>query len=766
MNLKILQKKKVTVCLLLAAITLLAYWPVQHHEFINLDDDLYITGNQKVKAGLTTDGLIWAFDFNGKSYWHPLTWLSHMLDVELFGLNSAAHHLANLWIHLVNVLLLFGVLYRATGRLYRCAFIAALFAVHPLNVDSVAWMAERKNLLSTFFWVLTMLLYMRYVERPSAKRYGYMSLAFACGLMTKPMLVTLPFVLLLMDYWPLKRLDDKHGWQHSATWQDTMFAPARKCGVSRLIVEKMPLLMLSGVSIWISILSTQEIDMMVATDTVPLTLRIGNALVSYLGYLSKIFWPHNLAIFYPFPKNLPFWLVVGSGILLVAMTALIILKSNRKPYLATGWLWYLGTLVPVIGIVQAGVWPSMADRWVYIPMIGILIIIAWATAEMITKWRPKMQVLVAVLGVSALVCCVFLARLQLHHWQNSRLLFRHALNVTGGSDIVHNNLGSALLWEGDFKAALHHFKAALKFNPLMTKLHNNIAQTLVKLGRINQAVDRYRVSLKLDPFEAETHNGLAVALFEQGRIKESIHHLHTAVRLEPKYPDVYVNLGAVYRQQGNSKMAARYYLQALRLNPDLPEAHNNLGLLLMTEGKYKVAAAYFRKALEIKPEFSPARENLKKLQTAQIAYRQKLAQLNDDIRKNPEDGDLFIELGDLYKVQGSFSQALVNYQKAYSILPESRRVMKKLAIGHAMAGNYDQAVELLQKMIGLQPDDTDPYIYLSGIFARQNQLDESIVWLKKAIARGYHNWDRLLTDDNFENIREKPAFKALVLPES
>ncbi len=766
MNLKILQNKKVTVCLLLVAITLLAYWPVHHHEFINFDDDLYITGNQKVKAGLTADGLIWAFDFNGKSYWHPLTWLSHMLDVELFGLNAAAHHLTNLWIHLVNALLLFGVLYRATGRLYRCAFIAALFAVHPLNVDSVAWMAERKNLLSTFFWVLTMLLYMCYAERPTVKRYGLMLLAFACGLMTKPMLVTLPFVLLLLDYWPLKRLDDKHGWQHSAIWQDTVFIPARQSGGLRLIVEKLPLLMLSGASIWVSILSTQDIDMMVATDTVPLTLRIGNALVSYLSYLSKIFWPHNLAIFYPFPKTLPLWLVVGSGVLLFVITTLFLLRSNRKPYLATGWLWYLGTLVPVIGIVQAGVWPAMADRWVYIPMIGILIIMVWAPAEMITKWRPKMQVLVTVLGVSAVVCCVFLVRGQLQHWQNSRLLFKHALDVTGGSDIAHNNLGSALLWEGDFKAALHHFKAALKLNPLMTKVHNNIGQTLVNLGRVNEAVDRYRVSLKLNPLEAETHNGLAVALLEQGHIKEALHHLHTAVRLEPNYGDVYVNLGAVYRQQGKIKMAVRYYLQALRLNPYLPEAHNNLGLLLMIEGKLKAAAAFFHKALEINPDFDAARENLKKLQTAQTAYRQRLAQLNGKIKRNPDNADLYLQLGDLYKDQGALNQALENYQKAFIIRPKSRPVMKKLAIGQAMTGNYDQAVELFRKMIGQQPNDTEPYIYIAGIYARQNKAAESIEWLKRAIARGYHDWDRLQGDSNFDNIRENAAFKALVLPKS
>jgi tetratricopeptide (TPR) repeat protein len=765
MNHKILLRKKISICFVLAAITLLAYWPVQNHEFINFDDNLYVTGNHQVKAGLTLDGLIWAFDFNKKGYWQPLTWLSHMLDVELFGLNSTGHHLTNLWFHLANALLLFWILYRTTGCLYRSAFIAALFAVHPLNVDSVAWVAERKNLLSTFFWMLSLLFYVRYVERPKTNRYFLILVIFAMGLMVKPMLVTLPFVFLLLDYWPLKRLGFNRRQEHASVAPAGEGILERQSHALKLVLEKLPLLVLSGVSIGLSILSTQQMGIVVATDTVPMTLRIANALVSYLSYLVKMIWPHNMAIFYPFPQDLPLWQVAGSGVLLVTFTAIFLLRLTHKPYLAIGWLWYLGTLVPVIGIVQAGEWPSMADRWVYIPMIGIIMIITWALTEMTSKWRHKIPAL-AVLGISVLACCIVLVRIQLQYWENSRVLFTHALEITQENGIAHNNLGSALLWEGETTAALHQFKAALELSPNRPKIHNNIGHALIKLGRVDEAVDRYLESLQLNPLEAETHNSLAVAFIEQGRLAESILHLQKALDLEPNYADAYVNLGAAYRRQGQIKRAARCYMEAIRLRPDLPEAYNNLGLLLLREGKLKAAASYFSKALDKKPDYAAARDNLEKVRTARDTFNEVVAQIQAEIKRNPEDGDLFLKLGDLYKEQSELDDALKHYQKAFLLRPDSLPTIKKLAIVHAMQGRYDEAIELLNKMITLQPDDTEPYYYMAGIYSRQNNINASIAWLKKAIAKGYNNWDRLKIDRNFDNIRETSFFKALVTSKS
>jgi Flp pilus assembly protein TadD len=622
MNPKIPKPKSISVCILLIAFTLFAYWPVQHNEFINFDDDLYITDNQWVKAGLTFESFIWAVDFNDSGYWQPLTWLSHMLDVSLFGLEPAGHHLTNLGIHLASALLLFWFFFRTTGQLYRSAFIAGLFALHPLNVESVAWAASRKNLLSTFFWMLSFFFYVRYCESPTLKRYVMILLIFVMGLMVKPMLVTLPFVFLLLDYWPLRRLRVNVLQRYASGLLEGEATQDSKGNLLQLVMEKVPFLAFSSASIGVSILSSQQIDATVTTDLVPLMLRIANAVVSYLSYLSKIFWPHNMAIFYPFPKDLPVWQVAGSGVLLVAITALSLWRSNHRPYLATGWLWYLGTLVPVIGIIQTGAWPSMADRWAYVPMIGIIIILAWAVPEMASKWRFKATVL-AVMGISVLACCLVLVRSQLQYWQSSCVLFQHALAVTRENYVARNNLGHALLRKGEANAAMHHFETALKLNPQSYKASNNIGEALLELRRVNEAVDRYRESLKLNPAAAATHKCIGVALFEQGNIEEAISHLQTALRIEPNYADAYFRLGNIYRKEGQIQKAARCYLHVIRLRPDLPEAYNNLGVLLVNEGKLKAAESYFRKALEQENDYTPARDNLKKVSAAQDTLKEK-----------------------------------------------------------------------------------------------------------------------------------------------
>jgi len=765
MNRKILLSKNISIYFIIAIITLLAYWPVRNHEFINLDDDIYIIDNRQVKPGLTLDGLIWAFRFNQSGYWQPLTWLSHMLDVEMFGLNPAGHHLSNLLIHLTNSLLLFWIFHRTTGCLYRSAFIAALFAVHPLNVDSVAWVAERKNVLSTLFWMLSVFFYVRYVESPNAARYSLILVIFAVGLMVKPMLVTLPFVLLLLDYWPLQRVRFSQQQTHACEASEGEGILERQGNVLKLVMEKIPLFVLSIISIGLSILSARQLNIVVPADAAPMNLRIANALVSYVSYLAKMIWPHNLAIFYPFPKDLPLWQAAGSGVLLVALTGLFLLRLNHKPYLAIGWLWFLGTLVPVIGIVQAGRWPAMADRWGYVPIIGLFIVIAWGISEIKPKWHHRKAAL-TLLGISVVACCIVSVRTQLQHWENSLALFKHALEVTQDNALAHNNLGSAFLEDGEIDAALHHFQAALRLRPEIPKAHNNVGHALMKLGRVNEAVDRYLESIKLNPSAAETYNGLAVALIEQGRIAESILHLLKALHLEPHYADAYNNLGAAYRKQGRAINAAKCYLEAIRLKPDFAEAYNNLGLLLWNEGKLKAASSYFRKALDKKSDYAEARDNLEKVRVAQDAFKEMLAQIQAKTKSNPEDSDLYLKLGDLYKEHGELNDALEQYQKALLMRPDLLSAIEKLAIVHAMKGEFEKAIELLNKMIMLRPDKTEPYYYIAGIYARQNDINESIAWLKKAIAKGYNNWDRLKNDRNFDNIRETSYFKALVKEKS
>jgi len=612
-------KRIALISFMLVLITLATYGNVRFHKFINFDDDIYVTDNQIVKQGLTLYGVKWAFDFNESGYWQPLTWLSHMLDIEIYGLDSGGHHITNLIIHLANTLLLFWVLFRMTGSVYRSAFVAALFAVHPLNVDSVAWIAERKNLLSTFFWMLSLLSYKRYTENPKPDQYMLTLILFALGLMVKPMLVTLPFVFLLLDFWPLKRLKLGQRQEFGLELPQTRATEKQRTDVSKLFIEKIPFFALSLVSVWLSISSTQHINNMVAADTVPMTLRISNALVSYVSYIGKMIWPFELAVYYPYPESIPLWRVAGAGVLLTAATGLFVFLINRRSYLAVGWFWYLGTLVPVIGIVQGGLWPAMADRWAYIPLIGLFVIIAWGASDIAARWRHG-KTLLTFVAVSAICCFILITRTQLWHWENSITLFQHTLAVTQKNTVAHNNLGNALLENGNVKTAIKHFTAVLALKPKDAKAHNNLGNALVEMERVDEAIVHYLESIELAPYVARTHNNLAVALYKQERVAESIRHLQKALGLKPDYADAYNNLGAAYRKIGQGENAARCYLKAIQLRSDFAEAYNNLGILLWHQGKLKTALSYFNKALAAKPGYKKAQENLKKVKASQEEF--------------------------------------------------------------------------------------------------------------------------------------------------
>jgi tetratricopeptide (TPR) repeat protein len=758
---KISKKPIPFIAVLLILITVAAYENVRNHEFINFDDDIYVTDNQIVKEGLTLKGISWALGFNKSGYWQPLTWLSHMLDCELYGLNPGRHHLTNLMIHLANTLLLFWTLYRMTGRVYRSALVAVFFAVHPLNVDSVAWVAERKNLLSTFFWMLSLLSYNRYAENPKPDRYMLTLILFVLGLMVKPMLVTLPFVLLLLDFWPLKRL--KFGQRQEFGLEEPQVRATEKqhTVVSKLFIEKIPFFALSLGSVWLSISSTQHINNMIAADTVPMTLRISNALVSYVSYMGKMIWPLELAIYYPYPESIPLWQAAGAGVLLTAATVLFVFLINRKSYLAVGWLWYLGTLVPVIGIVQGGLWPEMADRWAYVPLIGLFVMIAWGVPDALQKWQFAKPVM-TVMAIGIIGSLLIITQTQLQHWKNSKTLFEQTLKVTSDNTVAHNNLGNALLEEGKTEEALDHFMAALRIEPRHAGAQNNMGNVLMKLGRVDEATDHYLESIKIDPLKAKTHNNLAIALNEQKRIEESILHLREALQLKPNYADAYNNLGAVYRKKGKIQNAAKCYLEAIRLKPDFAEAYNNLGLLLCHEGKLKDAIYYFRKAISKNPDFKAARDNLKRAWTDRDIFNEAVAQIQAQLNRNPEDVELYLKLGDLHKEHGELNDALKQYQNALLIRPNFLAALNNVAIVHAMKGEYNKAIDLLKQLIKSQPDNPENYYYLAGIYSRKNKVGDSIDWLKKAIAKGYNSWDRLVNDSNFDSIKETSFFKALV----
>jgi Tfp pilus assembly protein PilF len=541
------------ICLALPVFTFIVYEPVLHHEFIGFDDHTYVTGNQQVKAGLTREGMAWAFGLEGNSYWHPLTWLSHMLDCQLFGLAPGMHHLTGLVFHMANSLLLFLVLKRTTARLWLSAFVAALFALHPINVDSVAWVAERKSVLSTFFWMLALLSYIYYCKRPSAYRYVLVFLVFGVGLLAKPMLVTLPFVLILLDYWPLGRL---------------------RTHVSGLVLEKVPLLALSVVSVFFTYFPLEQRNRVISTETVPMVLRIKNALVCYVGYIRDMFWPKDLAIFYPYPEKVLVWKAVGALLFLVFVTVVFIWVLRQKRYLTTGWLWYIGTALPIIGLVQVGLWPAKADRWMYVPLIGLFIIVAWAAANILPKWRYRRMAL----GTSAITVIVVLAvctRLQLRHWRNSVTIFGHALAIAPSST-MHNNMGLALQLEGSIEEAISH----------------------------------YRQALHLDPDHVQAHNNIGTALKLQGKLEEAVAHYHQVLSRDPNYAEAHYNLAIALEAQGLSEDSAKHYRQALQTKPDYAKAHNNLANILLAQGKVDEALEHYRLAVKIAPDNAEIRRNL------------------------------------------------------------------------------------------------------------------------------------------------------------
>ena len=551
--------------LFLIVATLAVYWQVGNHEFINFDDNVYVTENLHVQAGLTLKGVKWAFTTTDVAYWHPVTWLSLMLDYELYGLSSRGYHLTNLLFHILSALLLFAVLKRMTGAHWQSAFVAALFALHPLNVESVAWVVERKNVLSAFFWMLTMWTYARYAERPQVSRYLLILIPFALGLMAKPMLVTLPFVLLLLDYWPLGRFQVGQSAEKTNSKTRRSVNSGYQWSLAfRLVLEKVPLLALSVSSIYLSSLSVQRLGVVVSTESAPMSLRIANALVSYVGYIGKMIWPHNLAVFYPPPDMVPIWQAVVAALFLAFVSVLVIRTARHCPYLAVGWLWYIGTLVPVIGLVRAGLWPAMADRFAYVPLIGLFVMIAWGVADLAARWRYQRLALSTSAGV-VLLAFAICAWLQAGHWKNNFLLFKHTVNVTANNWVAHNIVGSALAEQGRLKEAMVHYSAALRIKPYYTQAHFNMGVALVRQGRLKEAISHYSEAVRIKPDFAEAYINLGIAYFGQGDVDKAISEFRCAISLAPRNSDAHYNLGIAYGSKGLHNKA----FQEIRMSKEL-----------------------------------------------------------------------------------------------------------------------------------------------------------------------------------------------------
>ena len=659
---------------LLVLVTVGLYWPAMRCDFVNYDDQEYVTANLHVQGGLNWAGVKWAFLKPVCDNWHPLTVLSHMADCQLFGLKPWGHHLTSVLLHAINTILAFLLLRSLTGATWRSLFVAALFAVHPLRVESVAWVAERKDVLCGCFGLLSLIFYARYAQKvasgespypasdsrpssPSVKSvpsvakslspplsqfppvqnpclceadvrlqsvathsaldYGLALFFFTCGLMSKPMLVTWPFVMLLLDYWPLRRfrfstppvrrltLDvgrSKFVLSHPCLCEadvrlqsvansvcdgksnfDSVPSVAKNPGLWRLLAEKIPFFALAVVASVVTLLVQKHGGALAAGENLPLGARSANALISYSRYSGKLFWPADLAVFYPHPRHWPIEQVLLAAVLLLGISFLLIVKRQRYPFLMMGWLWFCGTLVPVIGLVQVG-GQAMADRYTYIPSLGVLVLAIWGAYELARRWRYYVIAL-SVAGSAVIVVCMTLARQQLGHWKDSETLGRHALEVTKNNYLAHLSLGVFLFNKGQMDEAIRQYRETIRLRPDYADAHYNLGTALGVKGQIDEAIRQFQEAIRLNPDYAEAHNNLGINLGMKGQIDEAISQLQKAIRLNPDYAEAHNNLGTALGKKGQMDEAIRQYQEAIRLNPDYADARNNLQNALLKKGQ-------------------------------------------------------------------------------------------------------------------------------------------------------------------------------------
>ncbi len=715
----------------LALATLVVFLPVARQGFVNYDDSDYVTENAHVQSGLTWANVVWAFTTGHASNWHPLTWLSHMLDCQLFRTKAGPQHLVSAGFHIANALLLLLLLRRMTGALWRSALVAALFALHPLHVESVAWASERKDVLSAFFFLLTLGAYVRYVEMrrargeetgqemeedesevrgprsegnpksevrnskssnggpepgcgntqhaprdtrhasrflilPSSVFYLLSLVLFALGLMSKPMLVTLPCVLLLLDYWPLRRFELSTLNPQPST-------------LLRLMAEKAPFFLLAAASSVITFIVQRKGG--AVSTSLSLGGRIANALVSYVRYVGKMFWPVDLSILYPHPGRWPAWQVIASAAWLLAIFVAVLWLARRRPYLAVGWLWFCGMLVPAIGLIQVGI-QSMADRYTYLPLIGLFIMLVWGIGELVPE-RPWRGQALAIASVSMLTACALLTARQIQYWRDSEALFAHAVQVTRDNYLAYNNLGFYLSGQGRTAEAMENYRLSLKINPAYEDALNNLGYALAGQNKYLDAIPLYEAALRIRPNHAEVHNNLGNALSETGKIDEAIQH----------------------------------YLIALGQKPDHADAHNNLGIALAMKGKLDEAIPHFQAAIRAKPGYASAHSNLGNALAVQHKLDDAIKEYKEALRLKPEDAQAHNNLGNALAEQGKIVEATEHYRQALRLNTDNPEAHFNLALALLSQGKRDEATAHLTEAVRLKPDYKAAQTQLKSLLA-------------------------------------------------
>jgi tetratricopeptide (TPR) repeat protein len=687
------------VCLLLIAIVFLVFGQTVRHPFVNYDDNIYFSANPQIQVGLTGNGVIWAFRTGHGSNWHPLTWLSLMLDAQLFGTGPTGPHLTNVLLHAANTVLLFLLLGRLTGALWSSAFLAAIFASHPLHVESVAWVAERKDVLSGLFFMLTLLMYGHYVEKskvhnPKSRVFYSLSLLFfALGLMSKPMLVTLPFVLLLLDWWPLRRVS-------SFKFQVSSL---------RLIWEKIPFLLLSIASCAVTLFAQQSV--IAPAEAVPLSLRISTALVSYVTYFVQTVWPDNLAVLYPYHYNIPAGRVAGAGVLLLSVTAGVIAAARRFPGLLVGWLWYLGMLVPVIGLVQVG-GQAHADRYMYLPQIGLSLVLVEVVRNL-TGWGHRRRQVLGVMGCVVVAALAVCAWQQTAYWRNSQSLWEHTLACTSENYIAHTNLGYVLATQSRSAEAIEHYQKALEINPDYAEAHNDLGTVFLKQGQSREAIGCYRRALEINPDFAEAYYNLGCAYDKQGDLDKATGYYQKAIEVRADLAEAYYSLGMIFKLRGRLDDAVEFYRKAIRSKPDYADAHGNLADVLMAQGKLAEAVKEYQRTLELMPDSVHVRYQLglglRGLGKFAAAIAQFQAILELDPRHVPAKNNLAWLLATCPEA------SVRNGARAVELAQQAERlsggtspeILDTLAAAYAEAGRFDEAVTTARRALNLLATQTN-----------------------------------------------------------
>ncbi len=715
-------RRPAVLCVLLAVTTLAVYLRVARHDYVNYDDSDYITANAHVESGLKWANVVWAFKTGHASNWHPLTWMSHMLDMELFGEKPGAQHLVNLGFHVVNTLLLFLLLRRMTGASWRSGMVAALFALHPLHVESVAWISERKDVLSAFFFLLTLGAYARYAECgmrsaecgmqqpdagtkhqalrftfhvsrlkrvPASAWYLLALVCFALGLMSKPMLVTLPFVLLLLDFWPLRRMQGAEDERQNHASLAAPHIPRRsrqspiadgQSQILLLLLEKVPFFLLAAASSVVTFIMQRKGG--AVSTSLSFGARVANAVVSYMRYIGKMLWPRRLSVLYPHPGHWPAWEVAASAVLVLAVSLAVILLARRRPYLAVGWLWFCGTLVPVIGLVHVGI-QSMADRYTYLPLIGLFIMLVWGIAELVPE-RPWRAEVLAAVGMLSLVACALLTERQVQIWRDSAALFGHAVRVTRDNYLAYNNLGFYLSGLGKKEEAMENYRMSLKINPAYEDALNNVGYALAGQKKYSEAIPLYEAALRTRPNHAEVHNNLGNALSETGKIDEAIQH----------------------------------YLIALEQNPDHAEAHNNLGIALAMKGKLDEAVAHFQAAIRSKPNYASAHSNLGNAFAVQHKLDEAIREYREALRHKPDDAQAHNNLGNVLAEQGKVAEAITYYREALRLNADNPEAQFNLGLALLHEGKREDAAAHLAEALRLKPDYAEARRQLNSLRGR------------------------------------------------